>query len=86
MDNVAMDGSDLAVATDGQHWRVAWHAPADPPPGTPHGAAAVCVTGDRIVLVSSDGQRWSLPGGRLTRMKAGPRRCGVSCVRKPAPR
>lgn len=64
MDNVAMDSSDLAVSTDGQHWRVRRHGPHDPPAGTPHGAAAVCVTGDRIVLVSSDGQRWSLPGGR----------------------
>lgn len=64
MDNVAMDSSDLAVSTDGQHWRVRWHGPHDPPAGTPHGAAAVCVTGDRIVLVSSDGRRWSLPGGR----------------------
>jgi CBS domain-containing protein len=37
---------------------------AAPPPGTPHDAAAVCVSGDRILLVSSDDQRWGLPGGR----------------------
>lgn len=35
-----------------------------PTGGDPHGAAAVCVSGDRVVLVSSDGRRWGLPGGR----------------------
>ena len=44
---------------------MSWHAPPDPPDGTPHGAAGVCVTGrGRIVLVSSDGDGWDLPAGR----------------------
>jgi ADP-ribose pyrophosphatase YjhB (NUDIX family) len=29
-----------------------------------HGAAAVCFDADRVVLISSDGQLWGLPGGR----------------------
>lgn len=39
------------VSSDGQDWRVGWY----PPAGTPHGAAAVYVSGSRVVLVSSDG-------------------------------
>lgn len=39
-------------------------SPPDPAPGTPHGAAAVCLARDRVILVSNDGQRWGLPGGR----------------------
>jgi 8-oxo-dGTP pyrophosphatase MutT (NUDIX family) len=61
----ATAGGDVVVSGNGQVWRVRWHPPPDPPPGTPHGAAAICVTGDQVVLVSSDGQRWGLPGGRL---------------------
>jgi ADP-ribose pyrophosphatase YjhB (NUDIX family) len=29
-----------------------------------HGSAAVCVTGDLVVMVTYDGRRWGLPGGR----------------------
>jgi NUDIX domain len=64
MDDIASDGRDLVVSSNGGDWRVGWYPPPDPPSGTPHGAAAVCVSGNRIVLVSSDGQRWGLPGGR----------------------
>jgi ADP-ribose pyrophosphatase YjhB (NUDIX family) len=64
MDDLAEDGIEIAASSDGQDWRVGWHPPPDPPPGTPHGAAAVCVTGGRIVQVSEDGRRWGLPGGR----------------------
>jgi ADP-ribose pyrophosphatase YjhB (NUDIX family) len=64
VDLIAGDGRDLAVSSDGQQWRVGWYPPPDPPPGSPHGAAAVCVSGNRVVLVSSDGRRWGLPGGR----------------------
>ena len=60
MDDIARDARDLEVSSNGWVWRVGWY----PPPGTPHGAAAVCVSGDQVVLVSSDGQRWALPGGR----------------------
>ena len=35
-----------------------------PPPGTNHGSSAVCLAGDRIVLVSRDGVRWEFPAGR----------------------
>jgi len=61
---VAQDGVEFAVTTDGQDWRVAWHPAPNPPPGTPHGSAGICVAGDQVVLVSSDGLRWGLPGGR----------------------
>jgi 8-oxo-dGTP pyrophosphatase MutT (NUDIX family) len=64
VDDIAMDGVDLAVTLDGQEWRVAWFPPPDPPPGTPHGAAAICVAGDQVVLIGHDGDRWGLPGGR----------------------
>jgi ADP-ribose pyrophosphatase YjhB (NUDIX family) len=60
----ATDGGEVVVSGNGQVWRVGWHPPPDPPPGTPHGAAAICVTGGQVVLVSGDGQRWGLPGGR----------------------
>jgi ADP-ribose pyrophosphatase YjhB (NUDIX family) len=63
-DELAASASQLTARIGGQHWRVAWFPPPDPPPGTPHGAEAVCVTGDRIVLVSRDGDLWGLPAGR----------------------
>jgi ADP-ribose pyrophosphatase YjhB (NUDIX family) len=56
--------ADFAAHIGGQEWRVAWHPPPDPPPGTRHGAEAICVSGDQVVLVSRDGERWSLPAGR----------------------
>jgi ADP-ribose pyrophosphatase YjhB (NUDIX family) len=52
------------VSSDNQDWRVTWHPPPDPPPGTEHGSSAVCVVGEHAVLVSGDGQLWGLPGGR----------------------
>jgi ADP-ribose pyrophosphatase YjhB (NUDIX family) len=61
---VAEDGAEFVVTTDGQDWRVAWHPPPVPPDGMEHGSAAVCVTGDLVVMVSDDGRRWGLPGGR----------------------
>jgi hypothetical protein len=54
----ATGGSEVVVSDYGQVWRVSWHPPPDPPPGTPHGAAAICIAGGQVVLVSSDGQRW----------------------------
>jgi ADP-ribose pyrophosphatase YjhB (NUDIX family) len=62
--SITQDGVEFAVTSDGQDWRVAWHPPPDAPPGTGHGSAGVCVEGDRVVLVSGDGDRWGLPGGR----------------------
>jgi ADP-ribose pyrophosphatase YjhB (NUDIX family) len=36
-----------------------------PPNGSRHGSAAVCLTADgQVVLVSTDGESWDLPGGR----------------------
>src|SRR5919198_1820655 len=64
MEEIARNAHDLRVSSNGGDWRVGWYPPPDPPPGTPHGAAAVCVSGGRVVLVSSDGRRWGLPGGR----------------------
>ncbi|MFF8841850.1 NUDIX domain-containing protein [Streptomyces sp. NPDC015127] len=64
MDDIAGDGVDFTAFINGQEWRVAWFPPPDAPPGTPHGAEAVCVAGDRIVVISGDGQRWGLPAGR----------------------
>ncbi|MGH3433932.1 MAG: NUDIX domain-containing protein [Thermocrispum sp.] len=59
-----MNGVEVAFAQDGQDWRVAWYPPPDPPPGRPHGAAAICVLGDQVVLIGNDGATWGLPGGR----------------------
>ncbi len=61
----AQDGEDVVVRANGQEWIGSWHPPAAPPEGTPHGASAVCVTGDgENVLISPDGEHWGLPGGR----------------------
>jgi hypothetical protein len=62
--NIAGNGVAFVVSSDGQDWRVAWHPPPEAPPGTWHGSAGVCVAGDRVVLVSGDGYRFGLPGGR----------------------
>lgn len=64
MDGIAVDGVDVAFSQDGQDWRVAWFPPPASPPGTPHGAAAICVAGARVVLIGTDGETWGLPGGR----------------------
>jgi ADP-ribose pyrophosphatase YjhB (NUDIX family) len=61
---VVVDGRDYLIPTGGQEWRVRWFPPAAEPVGTAHGAAAVCVADDRVVLVSDDGERWGIPGGR----------------------
>jgi ADP-ribose pyrophosphatase YjhB (NUDIX family) len=63
-EEMAASDSELTARIGGQDWRVAWSPRPEPPPGTPHGAEAVCVTGDRIVLVSRDGDLWGLPAGR----------------------
>jgi 8-oxo-dGTP pyrophosphatase MutT (NUDIX family) len=46
----------------GQHWVVSWCP--DQPDGIPHGSAGVCVSGDRLVLISHDGRHWGFPAGR----------------------
>jgi ADP-ribose pyrophosphatase YjhB (NUDIX family) len=61
----ARDGEEVEIRAGGQAWLVSWHPPMSPPPGKPHGASGVCVTADGgIVLISTDGHRWGLPGGR----------------------
>jgi ADP-ribose pyrophosphatase YjhB (NUDIX family) len=64
VDDIAADGVEVAFGMDGQDWRVAWYPPPDPPAGTPHGASAIALTGDQVVLIGNDGERWGLPGGR----------------------
>lgn len=55
----------IVVRSNGQVWHAAWHNTTHPPPGTNHGAAAICVVNDgRVVLVSRDGVLWGLPGGQ----------------------
>jgi ADP-ribose pyrophosphatase YjhB (NUDIX family) len=61
----ALEGERMPMRADGQDWWVWWHGPDETPPGTPHGAAGVCVgPGDELVLISPDGRRWGLPAGR----------------------
>lgn len=61
----AHDHEEFLVRANGQGWIMSWHPPPTPPPGTPHGASGVCVTGDgKVVLVSNDGEHWDLPAGR----------------------
>ncbi|MFF3559328.1 NUDIX domain-containing protein [Streptomyces sp. NPDC002574] len=64
MNNIAENGAGFTAPAHGQDWRVAYCPPPEPPPGTPYGAEVVCVVGDRILLVSEDGQRWRLPSSR----------------------
>jgi len=62
---VLLDGIELPSQINGQDWLSSWHAPTVVPEGTRHGAAGICVTPQgAILLVSSDGTRWELPGGR----------------------
>jgi 8-oxo-dGTP pyrophosphatase MutT (NUDIX family) len=64
---IAADGEYVHFHDADQSWRVAWHAPDSPlPSGTDHGAAAVCFTASRdVVVVSADGGgTWEFPGGR----------------------
>lgn len=59
------DGEELPIQTDGQTWLVSWHPPPMAPSGRPEGSSGVCVTDSgEIVIISSDGVHWDLPGGR----------------------
>jgi hypothetical protein len=86
MDAIARDARDLNVSSNGGDWRVGWYPPPDPPSGTPHGAVTVCLSGDRVVLISSDGRRWGLPGDHPEPHERGSTRCDARSLRKPPPR
>jgi ADP-ribose pyrophosphatase YjhB (NUDIX family) len=61
----AGDGEEILHQPNGEDWTVSWYTPPMSPDGTPHGATGLCLTGDgKIVLISEDGERWDLPGGR----------------------
>lgn len=61
----ARDGEEIAHRDANGDWILTWHPPPIAPEGIPHGAAGICVTDDGgIVLISEDGERWSIPGGR----------------------
>ncbi len=61
----ALEGERMSMRADGQDWWVSWHGPAEAPPGTPHGAAGVCVGPEgELVLISPDGREWTFPAGR----------------------
>jgi ADP-ribose pyrophosphatase YjhB (NUDIX family) len=63
--HAARDGDEFAVRSNGGDWLTAWHSPIAVPAGRAHGANGLCVTsGDGVVLISNDGQRWGWPGGR----------------------
>ena|SRR6478672_8552367 len=63
--NIARDGEEFAVRSNGGDWLIAWQPPLAAPSGQPHGANAFCVTDEnRVVLISNDGERWGWPGGR----------------------
>jgi len=59
------DGEEISVSDEAGDWLLSWHPPFALPDGTPDGSAGVCIPDDgQVVLVSPDGERWSLPGGR----------------------
>jgi hypothetical protein len=52
------------IVTPDQHWQSTWYPPAEVPSGTAHGSTGVCLVDGEVVLVTEDGRRWQLPGGR----------------------
>jgi ADP-ribose pyrophosphatase YjhB (NUDIX family) len=58
---------DETIVADGNRYRVSWFDPPwTPPRAETTQALGICFTGDgEIVLVTWDGQQWSLPGGTL---------------------
>jgi hypothetical protein len=64
-EEIARDGQELIVRTNGQIWSCTWHSPSRAPAGTAHGSCGYCVTGEGgVVLISQDQIRWTWPGGR----------------------
>lgn len=62
--DIAEPGLPVEIITTDHHWQATWYAPTETPPGTPHGSAGVCLVDDQVVMVTEDGRRWQLPGGR----------------------
>jgi 8-oxo-dGTP pyrophosphatase MutT (NUDIX family) len=63
----ASDGVDHVVLWNDERVSTiaSWHPPEKLPEGRPFGASGVCITpAGKAVIVSPDGRRWSLPGGR----------------------
>ena len=58
---------DEEVVIDGLRYRVAWFDPPwSPPREQTTQALGICFTRDRrIVLITLDGEQWSLPGGTV---------------------
>jgi ADP-ribose pyrophosphatase YjhB (NUDIX family) len=55
----------IIIETNGQRWLTTWHAGECAPAGKPHGAAGICVTDTReIVVVSQEGTIWDFLAGR----------------------
>lgn len=63
-ERVAADGEEIVCHASGQEWLVSWHRPDLEPTGKRHGSAGVCLFDLNVILVSGDGTRWDLPGGR----------------------
>lgn len=84
--HMARDGEEHLVRANNQEWIVSWSPPTTAPPEKPHGAAGVCVTStNHIVLISANGIDWDLPAGQKA-MKAGSKRYGERCAKKPVQR
>jgi ADP-ribose pyrophosphatase YjhB (NUDIX family) len=64
--DIAADGGDYVLHAAGQTWLNSWHLPAlAPPEGRHHGSNGICITAaGEAILVTEDGTRWDLPGGR----------------------
>ena len=59
------DRADRPFRLFGQDWLISWEPPDAVPAGTAHGSAGLCLTADeRVVIVSTNGVEWDLPGGR----------------------
>ena len=59
------DTHEIPYESAGQTWLVSWHPATDRPEGRDHGAAAVCLADNGlVVIVSRDGVAWDVPAGR----------------------
>jgi ADP-ribose pyrophosphatase YjhB (NUDIX family) len=63
---MALNVEEFRIHDAIQDWTLSWHPAFLPvPSGTPWSSAGICLTADgEVVLVSSGGESWGLPGGR----------------------